>query len=370
MTAYADITAKPAYIQTGALVTVLSSDRAMKLQPDGPAILLRNGSFIRSHVVGTENVFADPGYAVYAIYYNRPAALKLLLEYGTPWSIPIGDMQFDDMLWGERMQRYTLLTWAVELGQIVCVDALLKYANDPASGIIRPDGLGQSALTLALSAVAATHPRDPFFNEGARISELQDTSVLALLQNALQAEHDEFISAPERVDMVRTAGNDAQVRHRDCSRFQLVAGFANSFLFSPVFTLSGQALCFLIDFLFEKVVSVLYLPPKDGFSWIYGAYYPKTIYKRCTRCSKIHHTYYISRRVIGLKWARLRRMSVFEIILVAIGYLTMYVVLIAHASLGYGLSLATYTRFYYRSGKYRIALGATIIWALAVFWRR
>ena len=357
-----------------ALHSFLMSDRAMDAQPDGPAILLKKGIFNRGKIVGTGEIFAHSNYAIEAIHCNRSAALKLLLEHGTPWDLPIGEMRDPiNMRWQEPLHNYTLLTLAVELGHIACVDTLLKHANNPTNSIVHPDGRGQSALQLAISAAAATHPRDTVFKRlrlvGAvaeKASAFQDTSVLALLQDALPAEHNKITTASEKAEMIRITKSGNHARHNFLSRFPLVATIANSSLFSPIVTFCGHVPCFLADFLPDTVLFLLRPWPNNSFSWIDGHYHPYESYQSCKRCGKTHHTYYTTRHIIWVMWAQLQRISISEGILVAMGYFAMYAILVAHSLLEFGLSLTAAARVHYTPGRYYVVLGAAIIWALTI----
>ena len=368
-------TADPGYMSdsgfqwTDALYSLLMSDRAMDIQPDGPAILLKKGIFYPGRVVGTGEIFAHSNYAVTAIYYNRPSALKLLIEHGTPWDLPIGEMHPIDMYWHKRLHDCTLLTLAVELGQIACVDTLLKHANNPTNIIVHPDGRGQSALQLAISAVAAPHPRNTV-GLGEKASAFQDTSVLALLQDALQVEHNDTTTASDKAEIIIITESGNHARHNSFSRFPLVAMLANSFIFSLIVTFCGHALCFLTDFLFDIVLFLLYPWPNNSSSWIDGPYHPRESYQICERCGKFHHTYYTTRHIIRFMWAQVKRISISEGILLAMGYVAMYAMLVAHSFLEFGLSLTMAGRVRYTSGRYYIVLGAAIIWALAIHWRK
>ena len=357
-----------------ALLGFLTSDRAMDVQPDGPAILLEKGIFYRGKVVGTGETFAHSNYAVEAIHSNRPAALKLLLEHGTPWDVPIGEMHPIMLFWQETLNNYTLLTFAVELGNMACVDTILKHANNPTNGILHPDGRGQSALQLAISATAAPHPRDTILQRmrvvghvAKEASAFQDTSVLALLQDALPAEH-KITTASEKAAMIRITESGNHVRLNFLSRFPLVATIADCFIFSPTVTFCGHALCFLADFLLDPVLFLLRPWSNDSFFWIDGLYYPCEGYQRCKRCGKTHHTYYFTRHIVRVMWAQLKQMSISEGILVAMGYFAMYAIIVAHSSFEFGLSLTAAGRVHYRSGRYYVVLGAGIIWALAILW--
>ena len=359
-----------------ALHGFLMSDRAMDIQPDGPAILLEKGIFNRGKVVRTGDTFAHSKYAVKAIQYNRPTALKLLLEHGTPWDLPIGEMQFLNIWWPKPLDNYTLLTLAVELGQIACVDTILKHANNPMNGILHPDGRGQSALQLAISATAAPHPRDTILQRmrvaghvAEEASAFQDTSVLALLQDALPAEH-KITTASEKAAMIRITKSGNHVRHNLSSRFPLVATIANSFIFSHIVTFCGYALCFLVDFLPYTILFLLRPWPNDSFFWINRHYYPRESCQRCKRCGKTHHTYYFTRHIVRVMWAQLKQMSISEGILVAMGYFAMYAIIVAHSSFEFGLSLTAAGRVHYRSARYYVVLGAAIIWALTILWRK
>ena len=377
-----------------ALHSFLVSDRAMDVQPDGPAILLKKGIFCRGKVVGTGEIFVHSDYAVAAILCNRPASLKFLLEHGTPWDLPIGEMHPTHISWQElypiytrwqelyliyihweELHNYTLLTLAVELGHITCVDTLLKHASNPTNSIVHPDGRGQSALQLAISAAAAPHPRDTVLRRitgpvraVAEASAFQDTSVLALLQDALPAEHNKITTVSEKAEMIRITKSGDHARHNFFSRFPLVATIANSFIFSPIVMFCGHALCFLTDFLLDTVLFLLRPWPNENFSWIDGPYPSYESYQRCKRCGKTHHTYYTTRHIIRVMWAQLKRMSISEGILVAMGYFAMYAILVAHSSLEFGLSLTAAARVHRTSGRYHVVLGAAIIWALAILW--
>lgn len=362
---------------TDALRSFLASDRAMDVQPDGPAILLKKGIFNQGKVVGTGETFAHFSYAVGAIYRNRSAALKPLLEHGTPWDLPIGEMHPINGYWLEPLHNYTLLTLAVELGKIACVDTLLQHANNHTNSIVHPDGRGQSALQLAISAAAAPHPRDTVFKSipwGPAVAEeasaFQDTSVLTLLQDALPAEHNKITTASKNAEMIGITESANHSRHNSFSRFPLVATIANPCIFSPIVTFYGHALCFLADFLLDPVLFLLRPWPNDSFFWIDGLYYPCKSYQRCKRCGQTHHTYSITRHIIQFMWAQLKRMSVSESILVVMGYFAMYAIIVAHSSLEFGLSLTAAGRVHNRSGRYYVVLGAAIIWALAVLWRK
>ena len=375
-TADAGYTSDSSFYCIDALHSFLMSDRAMDVQPDGPAILLKKGIFNRGKVVGTGEIFAHSNYAVAAIHCNRPAALKLLLEHGTPWDIPIGEMHPINIHWQAPLHNHTLLTLAVELGHIACVDTLLKHANNPTNSIVHPDGRGQSALQLAISAAAAPHPRDTVFKRRLRLvrlgaeeaSAFQDKSVLALLQDALPAEHNKITAASEKVEMIRITESGNHARRNFSSRFPLVATIANSFIFSPIVTFCGHALCFLTDFLPATILFLLHPWPNSSFSWIGGPYHPYESYQRCKRCGKIHHTYYTTRHIIWVMWAQLKRISISEGILVAMGYFAMYAIIVAHSSLEFGLWLTAAARVHYTPGRYYVVLGAAIIWALAILW--
>ena len=374
-TADAGYTSDSTFNCSDALLNFLISDRAMDVQPDGPAILLKKGIFNRGKVVGTGEIFVHSDYAVAAILCDRPAALKLLLEHGTPWDLPIGEMHPINIYWHESLHNYTLLTLAVEFGHIACVDTLLKHANNPTNSIVHPDGRGQSALQLAISAAAAPHPRDTVLKRMigpvravAEASAFQDTSVLALLQDALPAEHNKITTASEKAEMIRITKSGNHARHNFFSRFPLVATIANSFNFSPIVTFCGHALCFLADFLLDTVLFLLRPWPNENFSWMDGPYHPYESYQRCKRCGKTHHTYYTTRHIIRAMWAQLKRMSISEGILVAMGYFAMYAILVAHSSLEFGLSLTAAARVHRTSGRYHVVLGAAIIWALAILW--
>lgn len=359
-----------------ALRSILESDRAMGVQPDGPSILLKKGIFNWGQVVGTREMFAHSNYAVTAIHRNRPAALKLLLEHGIPWDIPIGQMHPITIRWHEVVHDYTLLTLAVELGHIACVETLLKHVNDATNSVVHPDGRGQSALQLAMFAAAAPHPRDTVFKKRIRLvgavaeeaSAFQDTSVLALLQATLPAEYNRITTASEGTDIIRTTKSENHARHNFFSRFPLMATIANSFFPSPIVTFCGHALCFLDDFLLDLILFLLRPQPNDHFYLINDPCCSCESYQRCKRCGKTHHTYYSTRPIIRVIWAQLKRMSISEGIAVATGYFAMYAVLFAHDSLRLGLSLAAAARVHYTSGRYYVVLGVTIIWALAVLW--
>ena len=374
-TADAGYTSDSRFAHIDALHSFLQSDRAMDVQPDGPAILLKKGIFNRGKIVGTEAVFAHCSYAVEAIRRNRPATLKLLLEHGTPWDIPIGEMHPINTQLHEPLHKYTLLTLAVELGRIACVDTLLKHANNPTNSIVHPDGRGQSALQLAISATAAPHPRDtvskgiiPYVT--VEVSAFQDTSVLALLQDALLVEHNDITTASEKAEMIRITTSGNRARHNHFPRFPLAATIANSFIFSLIVTFCGHALCFLADFLPGIILFLLRPWPNDSFSWIEGPYHPYESYQRCNRCGKFHHTYYTTRHIIRIMWAQLQRITISEGILIAMGYFAMYTILLAHSSLEFGLSLTTAGRVRYTLSRYYVVLGAAILWALAILWRK
>ena len=360
-----------------ALHSFLFSDRAMDVQPDGPAILLKKGIFNWGKVVGTGETFVHSNYAVLAICLNRPAALKLLLEHGIPWDLPIGEVHPVNIRWLEPLHSYTLLTWAVELGHIACVDTVLKHAHNPTNSIVHPDGRGQSALQLAIYIAAAPHPRDTVLKSmgwgpavAREASAFQDTSVLARLQDALLAEHNKITNASEKAEMIRLTESGNHARHNFLSRFPLVATIANSFIFWHIVTFCGYALCFLADFLPYTVLFLLRPWLNDSFSWINGHYHPCETYQRCQRCDKTHHTYYITRHIIRFMWAQLKQMSLSEGMLVAMGYFAMYAIIVAHSSFEFGLSLTAVGRVHYRSARYYIVLGAAIIWALTVLWRK
>ena len=355
-TADAGYTFDSKYPCDDALLSFLMSDRAMDVQPNGPAILLKKGIFNR----GNHSV-----YAFEAIHCNRPAALKLLLEHGTPRDLP----------WLAPLHGYTLLTLAVELGRIACVDTLLKHAHNPTNSIVHLDGRGQSALQLAISAATAPHPRDTIFKGspwGRGVAEeasaFQDTSVLALLQDALLAEHNKITTASEIAEMIRITESGNVARHNSSSRLPLVATLANSSISSHIVTFCGHALCFLADFLLDPVLFLLRPWLNDSFFWINRHYHPRESSQRCKRCGKTHHTYYTTRHIIWVMWAQLKQMSISEGILVAMGYFAMYAIIVAHSSLEFGLSLTAVGRAHYRSARYYVVLGAGIIWALAILW--
>ena len=360
-----------------AFLGVLWSSRAMDLQPDGPAILLRKGIFDWGQVVGTREMFPSPDYVISAIHQNRPAALKLLLERGIPWDLPIGELHPITIWWHEELlQDYTMLTLAVELGHVACVDTLLKHANEPTNSIVRPDGGNRSALQLAMSAAAAPHPRANVFGRGnlrvrivaEEVTEFQDTSVLALLQDALTAEHKGTTVTSEGPEIIGTTKSGDNARHNLFARFPLVATIANLLVFSPFVTFCGHASYFLVDFLLDKILFLLHPQPYEDFSWIVDPHHFSESYQRCKRCGKRHQGYYSARDIVWFIWAQIRQMSISEGILVALGYVAMYVVLVAHASLEFGLSLATAVRVHYRPGRFYTVLGAALIWALAGFW--
>lgn len=363
---------------TDALHSFLMSPRAMEVQPDGPAVLLKKGIFNWGKVAGTGEIFTHSNYAVGAIRCNRPAALKLLLEHGTPWDIPIGDMHPINIYWQEPLHKYTLLTFAVELDHIACVDTILKHTNNPTNRIIHPDGRGQSALQLAISAAAAPHPRDTVFKRKIRLvgavaeesSAFQDTSVLALLQAALPAEHNKITTGSEKAEMIRITKSGKHARHNFLSRFPLVATIANSSISSPIVTFCEHVLCFLANFLPTNIPFLLHPWPNNSISWIDGPYHPYESYQRCKRCGKIHHTYYTTRHIIRVMWAQLIRISISEGILLVMGYFAMYAIIVAHSLLEFGLSLTAAVRVHYTPGRYYVVLGAAIVWALAILWGR
>ena len=358
------------------LLAVLWCSRAMDVRPDGPAILLRKGIFNRGQVVGTRKMFPSPDYAICAIHQNQPAALKLLLERGIPWDLPIGEMHPLTIWWHKKLRDYTLLTLAVELGHTACVDTLLKHANDPTNSIVRSDGQDRSALQLAMSAAAAPHPRANVFKRGLlriysmaeEVTEIQDTSVLALLQDALSTEHQGIKVASEGAETITTAKSGDHDSYDFSSRFLLLVTSANSLLFSPLVTFCGHALYFLVDFLLDKILSLLHPQPYEDPSWTVDPHQPSESYQRCKRCGKRHQGYYSTRDIISFIWEQIQQMSISEGILVAMGYVAMYLVLVAHALLEVGLSFASTVRFYYRSGRFYAVLGAVLIWALAGLW--
>ena len=359
------------------LRSVLTSNRIMDVRPDGPAILLKKCIFNWGKVVATGEMFPNSDYAVCAIRCNRPAALKLLLEHGIPWNIPLGEISPNEPRWQTPLDDYTLLTLAVELGQIACVETLIKHADKATNSVLHLDRRDRSPLQLAMSAVAATHPRDTIckgrYLEGAgavaeESSAFQDTSILALLQEALPAEYNKITTASERAEMIETTKPGSHAKRNVFPRFPLMTTMANFSFPSPIVTSCGHAQCFLVDFLFDTAVFLICPTPNDGFSWINGVYYPYEIVQRCTRCGKEHESYYSTRHIIRVMWAQLKRMSVSEGILVAMGYFAMYAVLVAHALLKFGLSSVAAARIHCMSGKYYVVLGAASIFALAVFW--
>ncbi|KAL8784623.1 MAG: hypothetical protein Q9195_008972 [Heterodermia aff. obscurata] len=375
-TADAAFTFDSRYICEDALHNILTSNDTMDLRPDGPAILLKRGIFNRGKVVGTGEMFPHSDYAVCAIRCNRPAALKLLLEHGTPWNIPIGEIYPNQNRFQWPLYDYTLLTLAVELGQIACVETLIKHADKATNSVLHPDRRDRSALQLAMSAVVATHPRDTickgrYLGAGAEAGEssaFQDTSILALLQDALPAEHNKITNASERAEMIGITKPRSHARRIVCSRFPMVATMANSSFSSPIVTSCGHAQCFLVDFLFDIVLFFFCPKPNGSFSWVNGVHHPYEIVQRCKRCGKEHNSYYITRHIIRVMWAQLKRMSIFEGVLVAMGYFAMYAVLVAHTSLKFALSSAAAARIHYMSGRYYAVLGVASIWALTVLW--
>ncbi|KAL9608266.1 MAG: hypothetical protein Q9167_006890 [Letrouitia subvulpina] len=238
-----------------ALWSVLRSDRAMDVRPDGPAILLKKHIFNCGKVFGSEEMFIHFNYAVSAIGNNRPAALKLLLEHGTPSDLIIGEMGPANMWWQKYLRHYTLLTLAVEFGNIACVDVLLKYAKNPANSIIRLDGGGQSALQIAMAAVVASHPRrtafeqlSPVGGKATEASALQDTAVLALLQDVLSIEHRNGLSSDAEIRTIQFE-NHISYNH-SCFSMAIIAKYA----LSPIVTLCGHG----FDLIYVQIAAAVF----------------------------------------------------------------------------------------------------------------
>ena len=337
------------------LHAVLESDRAIDIRPDAPFVLLKKGRFNNHKLFGSEELFVPHSYALSAIRYDRPAALKLLLEYGNPSDLVIGKMYSIDREWFRPLEHYTWLTLAVELGKTACVDVLLKHAKNPADSIIRPDGEGRSALQIATAAAAAPHPRKTVFSplhwsehKAVEASALQDTAILALLRDALPIEHRNMLPLEART---RTTNLENHVR--SIPSIFLLSSIAK-FAFSSITKSCGHRLNSLI-----KLLGSILDPTPNGFSQInlINACKRSVV---CPRCGEKHK--YVARDAQSM-WAQLGRMSVYEGLLVALGYVSMYFFLIAHFSLAFALSLTSV-----RSPGRSIMIGAAIL-ALAMLWK-
>ncbi|KAK3171719.1 hypothetical protein OEA41_003803 [Lepraria neglecta] len=334
------------------LQEVLESDRAIDVRPDAPSVLLKKGIFDYKKLFGSEKMFISQSYALSAIRYNRPDALKLLLEYGNPSDLVIGKMYSINKEWFRSLEHYTWLTLAVELGKTACVDVLLKHAKNPADSVIHPDGGGRSALQIALAAAAAPHPRKTVFSplhwselKAVEASASQDTAILALLRDALSIEHRNMFSSEARISITNLENHVRSIP--SIFRLSSIAKFA----LSSTTKSCGHGLNSII----ELLGSVLH-PTPNGFSQIELI----NACERCPRCGEKHK--YVASDAQPM-WAQLGQMSVREGLLVALGYFLMYFFIIAHFSLAFALSLTSV-----RSPGRSIMVGAAIL-ALAMLWK-
>lgn len=224
--------------------------------------------------------------------------------------------------------HYTWLTLAVELGKTECVDILLKHAKNPADSVLRPDGGDRRALQIASAAAAAPHPRETIHTsqrwsnpEATKASALQDTAILALLEDVLSIEQRDMLSSETIINAVNLENHIRS--NPSISRFSSVAKLA----LSSITKSCVRGLNFLINLL----GGVLHLTP-NGLSQIELI----TAWGRCPRCGGKHN--YVASDAQSM-WAQLGQMSLREGLLVALGYFLMYFFIIAHFSLVFALSL-------------------------------
>ncbi|MCJ1251001.1 hypothetical protein MMC30_008232 [Trapelia coarctata] len=162
------------------VISVLKSRPAFRLCPHALEVLRRTNNFRRHHIYGSRTISLDNSYMWTAIVHDRPDAVQLLLEYGIPTELRIGDQFGVDTAYWKYLGDYTWLTLAMDQGQPSCIEVMA-----PVCDVTVPDGSGRSALDLSRSYATGDHPW--------RLLR-EDSEVLAILEKSLTT-RTEFLRA-------------------------------------------------------------------------------------------------------------------------------------------------------------------------------
>lgn len=169
-----------------ALLQIIQSERALSVHLEAPKILLNRKIFSHrsmGNATGTVKSWGGLSYMYEAISRHLPAVIDLLLQHEAPAD---GQMCHSFKFGDEPGGLHTWVTFSVMRGAANCTDVLIQHGAD----ITVLDGTGSSAIQLARSNRAASHPRifqtkpHQLFFDSFSITAEEDAETLAVVERA------------------------------------------------------------------------------------------------------------------------------------------------------------------------------------------